>query len=68
MNAIRNPFSKIVVENGSSVVGAIRRNSITGHCHFYDNQRDVLNCLFQDKRIYSMKTRVEGLLDLSAAG
>jgi len=63
-----SPFSKIVVKKGSSVVGAFRRNSITGHYHFYDNQRDVLNCLFQDKRTYSMKMRIEGLLDLSEAG
>ncbi len=52
------PFSKVVVKNGSSVVGTIRRNLITGHYHFYDNQRDTLNCLFQDKRIDSMKTEV----------
>jgi hypothetical protein len=60
-------FSKIVVKNGSSVVGTIRRNLITGHYHFYDNQPGSLNCLLQEKRIDSMKTRIEELLDLSKA-
>ncbi len=55
------PFSKVVVKNGSSVVGTIRRNLITGHYHFYDNQGDVLNSLIQDKRIDSMKIRIEKL-------
>ena len=58
-----SPFSKIVVKNGLSVVGTIRRNLITGHYHFYYNQRNALNCLFQDKRIDSMKIKIEGLLD-----
>ena len=62
-----SPFSKIVVKNGSSVVGTIRRNLITGHYHFYDNQRGALNCLIHAKRIDSMKTRIEELLNLSAA-
>jgi len=60
-----SPFSKIMVKNGSSVVGTTRRNLITGHYHFYDNQRGGLNCLLQEKRIDSMKTRIEELLDLS---
>ena len=62
-----SPFSKIVVKNGSSVVGTIRRDLIAGHYHFYDNQRYVLNCLFQDKRIDSMKMRIEELHNLSKA-
>ena len=48
-----SPFSKIVVKNGSSAVGTIRRNLITGHYHFYDNQHGGLNCLLQEKRIDS---------------
>jgi hypothetical protein len=60
-----SPFSKIVVKNGSSVVGTILRNLITGHYHFYDNQLGSLKCLLQEKRIDSMKTRIEELLDLS---
>jgi len=62
-----SPFSKIVVKNGSSVVGTIRRNLINGLYHFYDNQHGALNCLLQEKRIDSMKMRIEELLDLSAA-
>jgi hypothetical protein len=62
-----SPFSKIVVKNGSSVVGTIRRDLITGHYHFYDNQRGVLNSLLNEKRIDRMKTRIEELLDLSTA-
>jgi len=62
-----SPFSKIVVKNGSSVVGTIRRNLITGHYDFYDNQRGALNSLLNEKRIDSMKTRIEELLDLSKA-
>jgi len=62
-----SPFSKIVVKNGSSVVGTIRRNLITGHYDFYDNQRGTLNSLLNEKRIDSMKTRIEELLDLSEA-
>jgi hypothetical protein len=61
------PFSKILVKNGSSIVGTIRRNLITGHYHFYDDQRDELNCLFQEKRIDSMKTKIEELLNLQKA-
>ena len=57
------PFSKILVKNGSSVVGTIRRNLITGHYHFYDNQRDTLTCLIQEKRIDSIKAKIEELLD-----
>jgi hypothetical protein len=60
-----SPFSKIVVKNGSSVVGTIRRNLITGHYHFYDNRRGVLNSLLQEKSIHSMKTKIEELLYLS---
>jgi hypothetical protein len=60
-----SPFSKIVLKNGSSYVGTIRRDFKTGLYHFYDNQRGALNCLFQEKRIDSMKTRIEELLDLS---
>ena len=41
-----SPFSKILVKNDSSVVGIIRRNLITGHYHFYDNQRGALNPKF----------------------
>jgi len=62
-----SPFSKIVVKDGSSVVGTIRRNLITGYYHFYDKQFGVLNSLLQEKRIDSMKTRIEELLDLSKA-
>jgi hypothetical protein len=62
-----SPFSKIVVKNGSSVVGTIRRNLITGHYHFYDNQIGSLNCLLEGKRIDNMKARIEELLDLSEA-
>jgi hypothetical protein len=62
-----SPFSKIMVKNGSSVVGTTRRNLITGHYHFYDNQRGGLNCLLQEKRIDSMKTRIEELHDLRRA-
>jgi hypothetical protein len=50
-----SPFSKILVKSDSSVVGTIRRNLITGHYHFYDNQRGALNCLLQEKRIDSIK-------------
>jgi hypothetical protein len=63
-----SPFSKIVVKNGSSAVGTIRRNLITGHYHFYDNQHGGLNCLLQEKRIDSLKTRIEELIDLAGAG
>jgi hypothetical protein len=62
-----SPFAKIVVKNGSSVVGTIRRNLITGHYHFYDNHRGVLNSLLQEKRIDNMKTRIEELLYLPEA-
>jgi hypothetical protein len=62
-----SPFSKILVKNGSSVVGTIRRNLITGNYHFYDNQRDTLNCVLQEKRIDSMKMRIEELLNLRKA-
>jgi len=61
------PYSKIVVKSGSSVVGTIRRNLITGQYHFYDNQHGTLNSLLQEKRIDSMKTRIEELLDFSQA-
>jgi hypothetical protein len=60
-------FSKIVVKNGSSVVGTTRRNLITGHYHFYDSQRGTLNSLLQKKRIDSTKTRIEELFSLSEA-
>jgi hypothetical protein len=62
-----SPFSKIVVKNGSSIVGTIRRNLITGHYHFCDNQLGGLNCMFQEKRIDSIKTRIEELHDLPKA-
>jgi len=62
-----SPFSKIVVKNGLSVFGTIRRNLITGHYHFYDDQPGALNSLLQEKRIDSMKTRIEELFDLSEA-
>ena len=62
-----SPFSKILVKKGSSVVGIIRRNLITGHYHFCDNQRGGLNCLFQERRIDSIKMRIEELLDFSEA-
>jgi hypothetical protein len=62
-----SPFSKILVKSDSSVVGTIRRNLITGHYHFYDNQRGALNCLLQEKRIDSMKMRIEELLNLQKA-
>jgi hypothetical protein len=59
------PFSKIVVKNGSSVVGTIRRDFKTGLYHFCDDQRDVSNSLLQARRIESLKSRIEELLDLS---
>ncbi len=62
-----SPFSKILVKNSSSVVGTIRRNLITGLYHFYDNQRNELDCLFQEKRIDNMKMRIEELLNLRKA-
>jgi len=62
-----SPFSKILVKNGSSVVGTIRRNLITGHYHFYENQSNALNCRFQEKRIDSMKIKIEELLNLRKA-
>ena len=62
-----SPFSKILVKDDSSVVGTIRRNLITGHYHFYDNQRGGLNCLFEEKRIDSMKMRIEEMLNLQEA-
>ncbi len=60
-----SPFSKIVVKNGLSVVGTIRRNLMTGLYHFCDNQRGGLNCMFQEKRIEGIKVRIEELLGLS---
>ena len=62
-----SPFSKIVVKNGLSVVGTIRRNLITGHYHFYDKQRGALNCMLQEKKIDSMKAKIEELLCLPEA-
>ncbi len=62
-----SPFSKILVKDGSSVVGTIRRNLITGNYHFYDSRRDALDSLFLEKRIDSMKMRIENLLDLQKA-
>ncbi len=62
-----SPFSKILVKDGSSVVGTIRRNLITGHYHFCDNQRGGLNCLFQEKRIDGIKMRIEEMLSLPKA-
>ena len=64
---LERPFSKIVVKNGSSVVGTIQRDFNTGLYHFCDNQRGALNSLFEEKRIDSMKSRIEELLDLSVA-
>lgn len=62
---LERPFSKIVVKNGSSVVGTIRRDFETGRYHFYDSQRDALvGSLFQARRIDSMKSKIEELLDL----
>ncbi len=61
------PFSKIVVKNGSSVVGTIRRDFETGIYHFCDDQQGALNSLLEEKRIDSMKSRIEELLDLSRA-
>ncbi|MFZ0931760.1 MAG: hypothetical protein WAN11_24395 [Syntrophobacteraceae bacterium] len=62
-----SPFSKILVKNDSSVVGIIRRNLITGHYHFYDHPGDALNCRFQEKRIDSIKIRIEELLNVRKA-
>ena len=62
-----SPFSKILVKDGSSVVGTIRRNLITGHYHFCDDQLGGLNCMFQEKRIDSIKMRIEEMLHLSEA-
>ncbi len=61
------PFSKILVKNGSSVIGTIRRNLITGHYHFYDNQRNTLTSLIKAKRIDSMKIKIEELINLRKA-
>lgn len=61
------PFSKIVVKNGSSIVGTIQRNFETGIYHFCDDQRGALNSLLQEKRIDSMKMKIEEFLDLSRA-
>jgi hypothetical protein len=58
------PFSKIVVKNGSSVVGTIRRDFETGRYHFYDSHRGALDSLLQARRIDSMKSKIEELLDL----
>jgi hypothetical protein len=58
-----SPLWKILVKNGSSIVGIIRRNLETGHYHFYDSQCDAWNCLFQEKRFDSIKMRIEGLLE-----
>jgi hypothetical protein len=58
-----SPHLKILVKNGSSIVGIIRRNLETGHYHFYDSQCDAWNCLFQEKRFDSIKMRIEGLLE-----
>jgi hypothetical protein len=62
-----SPFSKIVVKDGLSVVGTIRRNLITGQYHFCDHQRGGLNCVFQEKRIEGIKMRIEELLHLPEA-
>jgi hypothetical protein len=40
---------------------------MTGHYHFYDKQPGGLNCLFQEKRIDSIKIRIEELLNLRGA-
>ncbi len=61
------PFSKILVKNGSSVIGTIRRNLITGHYHFYYNQSDSMTSLIKEKRIDSMKLKIEELLNLRKA-
>ncbi|MGA3118917.1 MAG: hypothetical protein ABSF90_31405 [Syntrophobacteraceae bacterium] len=61
------PFLKILVKNGSSVIGVIRRNLKTGHYHFCESERDPLNCLFQEKRIDDIKMRVEELINLREA-
>jgi len=58
---------KILVKNGSSVIGVIRRNLKTGHYHFCESERDPLNCLFQEKRIDDIKMRVEELINLREA-
>lgn len=59
-----SPFLKILVKDGSSVVGIIRRNLKTGHYHFYESERDALRCLFQEKRIDRIKMRIEELHNL----
>ncbi|MFZ0944605.1 MAG: hypothetical protein WB930_12945 [Syntrophobacteraceae bacterium] len=59
-----SPFLKILVKNGSSVVGIIRRNLKTGRYNFFESERDPLNGLFQEKRIDHIKIRVEELLNL----
>ncbi|MFZ0926953.1 MAG: hypothetical protein WAN11_00020 [Syntrophobacteraceae bacterium] len=61
------PFLKILVKNGSSVIGVIRRNLKTGHYHFFESERDPLNCVLQEKRIDHIKMRVEELLNLREA-
>jgi hypothetical protein len=58
-----SPSLKILVRNGSSVVGIIRRNLNTGHYHFYDTQCNAWDCLFQEKRFDSIQMRIEGLLE-----
>jgi hypothetical protein len=37
------------------------------HDHFCDKQRGGLNCVFQEKRIDSIKMRIEELLNFSEA-
>jgi hypothetical protein len=56
-----SPFLKILARDGSSVVGIIRRNLQTGHYHFFESQRDALNCLFREKRMDAIKMRIEEL-------
>jgi hypothetical protein len=56
-----SPFSKILVKNGPYVIGTIRRNLVTGHYHFYDARVDELTGLFQEKRIDTLKRKIERL-------
>jgi len=58
-----SPFGKILVKNGSSVIGIIRRNLKTGDYHFCGIERGPLNCLFQEKRVDHIKMRIEELIN-----
>ncbi len=58
------PYMKVLVKDGSSIIGVIRRNLKTGNYHFYESQRDALNCLLQETRLDRIKMRIEELHSL----